>query len=225
MSEDVRIAMTERTLLKWPQRCPRCGSTNALVERDAMFIRMIRRRRKHESALDRFMTGDASRDNLRVPILTCWAHARSNRVGGGFLRHDVGASFLRQSIYVGAVCVFLFVLGCLGSAENVVAAFADLPPGLLAYAAWSIVGVAALVWAHRVACVRPLRLDENFQTATMRFKDPAYAHEFKALNPEATNHPPVSGWLASLRITPVIALAVLALGLLAITAFFRFASP
>jgi hypothetical protein len=229
MAEDVRIAMTERTLLNWPQRCPRCGSTSALVKRDALLLRMIRRRSRRESALDHFLLGDvnfgAASDNLRIPILTCWAHARSNQIGGSFLRHDVMGSFLRQSIYVGAACLVLFVVACLRSGASLEAEFASLPSGMRAYAAWSIVGVAALAWARHVAWVRPIRLDENFQTATVRFRDAAYAREFKAMNPEATMNPPVSGFFASLRVTPSNALALLALGLLGIILFFRFVSP
>ncbi len=198
MAEDVRIAMTDRTLLKWPQRCPRCGESDFLVLRDIVVMRDQRRRRPLESALHYALwVGDLG-EKLRIPVPACRRHARSNQVGGWLLRADALPRLLRLTSYAFVVWMPLLALAAL---------HAGLDPWLLlrsqshyasAAAMFGVLGTLALAWAHRVACVRPVRLDPHFQTATVRFRDTRYADEFRLMNAEATTRPQMTrgpGWM------------------------------
>jgi hypothetical protein len=232
MSEDVSIAIAERTLLKWPQRCPRCGSTMSLVERRARFSRLTPRRRPGKSALDYFITGNiVSRHwledvRLQVPVLTCREHARANQLGGALLFHGPLSTFFRASIYVGVVAYVLVGALCLFGDAKAVPPLAEWPAKAFAYAAWSIAGAAAIAWARHVAWARPLRIDGQYQVVTLRFRDGAYAREFRAMNPVETTKPPVSSTLVNfLRMTPTNIVLLIALGVVGIAAFLRIISP
>ena len=213
MAEDVRIAMTDRTLLKWPQRCPRCGESDFLVSRDIVVMRDQRRRRPSESALHHALWAGDLGEKLRIPVPTCRHHARTNQVGGWLLRPDALPRFLRLTAYAFVAWMPLLALAAL---------HAGLDPWLLlrsqsryawAAALFGVLGTIALAWAHRVACVRPVRLDPHFQTATVRFRDARYADEFRLMNAEATTRPQVTrgpGW-RRLSIKDVIVVGLVAL--------------
>lgn len=223
MTEDVRLALTERTLLKWPQRCPRCGSTGELVQRNASLYRLTPRRRPGESALNYFINGNivhrGALDDvrLRVPVPTCRAHARSNQLGGALLRRGPVITFFRASVHVGVAGFGLVAAFCLFRGARSVPPLAAWPAGALGYAAWCIIGAGMIAWARHVAWARPVRIDDQFQTVTLRFRDDAYAREFKAMNPAETTNPPVSSALANaLRMTPTNMVLLFALGALGI---------
>lgn len=229
MAEDVRLAIDPRAPPAWPPRCPRCGSAGPLVRRELRVLRMIRRRRPGETALRHFMLGDvnfgAADDNASLALITCEKHARTNQLGGALLRRDVLGDFMRLLVHLGMAWALLVTVATLRSGGSLVAAFASLPAQARALAAWGVAGEAALAWARHVAWVRPLRLDENFQTLTLRIRDVNYAREFKSMNRAATRDAPVSARLAGLRVTPARALTALAAGLLAIEVCERLVAP
>jgi hypothetical protein len=108
MTATVLIGDADRRVLKWPQRCPRCGATDFLVSLDIRVLRIKRRRRANESAVGYFFSAQEWPEGLRIAVPMCPRHARSNRLGGALLRDDTASAFLRDSIYL---CFALTVLG------------------------------------------------------------------------------------------------------------------
>ena len=199
MTIDIQIALQPSTPLKWPRRCPRCGTANDLVHGDLRLVRNLRLRRKGESALHYFFQYPANEpESRRVCVLACRRHERSNRIGGSLLRKDLAPSFGRWSAYACLVLLALFALAMANPATDTRTLLLSQTPGMWGLFAYGAAGAGTLVWAHRVAWVRPVRLHARLEIATLRFKDDDYAREFEQLNPEATN-PSMPGFAERLR--------------------------
>ena len=223
MSIDVPIAITDPRRIAWPKRCPRCGSPYQLISLNMAFVRDIARRREGESAIGYFFSqsGAVASEVVCVPVSMCVRHARANQVGGALLRHDGLPSGLRKAIYAFFFVTVAFACTAFDAGDSVIDMARQQPRGMLGIFALGIFGIPALAWARNVAWVRPIRLDRKFLTATIRFRDVAYAEEFKQMNRGATTNPQVTrlpGWMRpSLReavFTGLIALFMLPIVLL-----------
>lgn len=216
MTIDVRVALQVRTPLKWPQRCPRCGTANDLVHSDLRLVRNLRLRRKGESALHYFSQYPANESEPRhVSVPACRRHERSNRIGGSLLRKDILPSFGRWAAYACLALLGLFVLAIANPTTDTRTLLLAQSPGMWGIFVYGAACAGTLVWAHRVAWVRPVRLHPRLEIATLRFKDEDYAHEFEQMNPEATN-PSMPGFAERLRTAAksMLFFAVIALPLL-----------
>ncbi len=212
MADTVRIAMNEPGPLKWPQRCPRCGSTHDLVYLDARVVRNNRGPQNQLSvlqSLSRINTVEVVQEWFTLSVLMCRRHAYSNQTGGVLLGYGVPMKIVRATIYLGFVGVVLFFVGAHSNGITLAAEFHQVPWGMLAFAAWGLVGMLALLWARRVAWVRPVRLDPDYDIAIMRFKDEKYARDFKRMNTRHTMGGAVSTLPIWMRMTPMKALVLL----------------
>ena len=215
MSVNVRIALTDPRLIAWPKRCPRCGSPYQPVSLNMTFVRDIARRREGESAIGYFFSQSAviASERVDVPVPMCVRHARANQIGGTLLRHDGVPSGFRKAIYAFFFVTVAFACTAFNSGDSVIDMVRQQPRGMLAIFALGILGIPALAWARHVAWVRPIRLDRKFRTATVRFRDVAYADEFKLVNRDATTNPQVTrlpGWMRpSLKEAAFMGLAAL----------------
>ena len=205
MADTVRIALNEPGPLKWPQRCPRCGSTDDLVYLDSRVVRNNRGPQNRLSTLQslaRIRTIEYVQESFTLSVLMCRRHAYSNQTGGLLLGYGVPMKLLRASIYIGLLCFVLFFHGAL-TGGSVVEKFRSVPVGALAFCAWGAIGVLALVWARRVASVRPVRLDPDYDIAIMRFENEKYARDFKRMNLKHTTGGAVSTMPIWMRMTPM----------------------
>lgn len=212
MADTVRIAMNEPGALKWPQRCPRCGSTHDLVYLDSRVVRNNRGPQNKLSvlqSLSRINTVEYVQEWFTISVLMCRTHAYSNQTGGLLLGYGVPMKIVRASVYLGFLCFLLFFYGAWTNGLTLAAQFHHLPVGMLAYCAWGLAGVLVLLWARRVAWVRPVRLDPDYDIAIMRFKDEKYARDFKRMNIRHTMGGAVSTLPIWMRMTPMKALVLI----------------
>ena len=180
MAEIVRIAVTGGTgPLKWPQRCPRCGTSNDLMYHDGRVAR--------ESVSLGLGFWRFRRESVTLSILMCRRHALANEIGMKLLERGMVMMALRGLIYISLslslICAFQFATGQRRPMEFVHSA----PAAFLAYMAAGWVGAWALLWARRVSAVRTLRLDSDQDVAVLRFADQQYARDFKKANSKATS--------------------------------------
>jgi hypothetical protein len=212
MADTVRIAMNEPGPLRWPQRCPRCGSTDDLVYLDTRVVRNNRGPQNRLTMLEslaRINTIEHVQESFTFSVLMCRRHAQSNQTGGVLLGYGVPMKVLRASIYLGFVGCLLFLWRVFGWEFGIRETFNHLSPGILAFCAWGAIGVAALAWARHVAWVRPLRLDPDYDIAIMRFKDDKYARDFKRMNIRHTTGAAVSTYPIWMRMTPMKGLVLI----------------
>jgi hypothetical protein len=181
VAEIVRIAVTGNTgPLKWPQRCPRCGTSSDLTYFDGRVSR--------ESVSLGLGYWRFRRESANFPILMCRRHAFSNQLGSWLLRPGIfmmlGRGFLYLSMYSSLVIAFQLVTG-----RRTVQQLVDTAPPMpfLVYLVMGWVAAGALLWARRVSAVRTVRLDRDQDVAVLRFADDQYAREFKKANPKATS--------------------------------------
>jgi hypothetical protein len=211
MADTVRIAINEPGPLKWPQRCPRCGSTRDLVYLDTRVVRNNRGPQNKLSTLQslaRINTIEYVQESFTFSVLMCRRHALDNQTGGLLLGYGVPMKLLRASVYIGFLGCLLFLRGAL-TGTGLAAEYRGLSAGMLAFCVWGAIGVLALVWARHVAHVRPLRLDPDYDIAIMRFKDEKYARDFKRMNLKATTGGAVSTMPIWMRMTPMKGLVLL----------------
>ena len=180
MAEIVRVAMTgDIGPLKWPQRCPRCGSTKELIYLDGRAAR--------ESATPGLGYWRFRREGFNIPILMCRDHAISNQIGGRLLERTMflmaGRGFLYISIFTSLILLFQFVT----RQRSPVQFIHTTPKEFIGYLALGWIGAWALLWARRVAAVRAIRLDPDTDVVVLRFADPDYARDFKKANSKATS--------------------------------------
>ena len=214
MADTVRIALNEPGPLKWPQRCPRCGSTRDLVYLDARVVRNNRGPQNQLTvlqSLSRMGTVEVVQEWFTLSILMCRKHAYSNQTGGQLLGYGVPMKVVRATIYLGFVGCLLFFWGAHSNGLSLAQQLHQVPIGMLAYCAYGAAGVLALLWARRVAWVRPVRLDPDYDIAILRFKDEKYARDFKRMNTRHTMGGAVSTLPIWMRMTPMHALVMICL--------------
>ncbi len=213
MAEIVRIALNTGAQLKWPSRCPRCGTTDDLLLLDAKVVR------NNAGPGSRQRSGTMllyTQESIRLPVLMCRAHAHANQAGGALLGRDVKMIVLRASIYVSLLCGLASIYMLLRSGLNGVRAFGDVSIGWWLWCLYGVAGVPVLAWARQVAWVRPLRLDPHYDIAILSFKDAQYARDFKRTNAKATTGAAVDKTPIWRRMTPMKALLVICAVLLGV---------
>ena len=180
MAEIVRIAVTgDIGPLKWPQRCPRCGTSKDLIYHDGRVAR--------ESVSLGFGFWRFRRESATFSILMCRRHALSNELGAKLLEPGMVMMAVRGMIYISlltsVVCVSQFATGQRTPTEFV----HSTPAAFLCFMAAGWGGAWALLWARRVSVVRTMRLDSDQDVGVLRFADQQYARDFKKANSKATS--------------------------------------
>lgn len=180
MAEIVRVAMTGDTgPLKWPQRCPRCGSSKELIYLDGRAAR--------ESATPGLGYWRFRRESYSISILMCRRHAIPNQIGGRLLERTMFIMALRGFLYLSMLMSLGLVFQIATGQRTLTQSIHGAPALFLGYLAAGWGGAWALIWARRVSAVRPLRLDPDTDVVVLRFADEKYARDFKKANIKATS--------------------------------------
>ena len=204
MPENVSINLNMPGTLSWPERCPRCGATGDLVWRN---VKVVRNNQSPGNARSLVVYWYVQ-ESVGISVPMCRAHADTNQVGGALLGRDVKSIVLRASIYVSLLCLAGWVGGALMSPLGR-GAFSGMQIGWWLWCLWGPLGAALLVWARKVAAVRPIRLDPHHDIATLRFQDAAYARDFKRMNARSTARSAVAVTPIWRRMTPMKALVLI----------------
>lgn len=220
MAEDVRITMSARRRLNWPTRCARCGETGELVWLNLYAVRMHRPLGERawgwkSMQADHWSYVTNGQKSLPIPVPMCLAHARANQLGGVLLCADDDMRVLRLAICLAFAALVQFALDAIAIDTHPLAALGSCNGAALALFGFAAIGAAALLWADRVAWIRPLRLDHARETAVLRLRNESDAAEFLRNNPSAAVAAPASGLSKWLQPSPPRALAAILLASIA----------
>ncbi|MFZ6748800.1 hypothetical protein [Undibacterium sp. Ren11W] len=175
MSKIVRVAIQEDVpQLVWPACCPKCGTTEKLVNTTSRIGRV-------KSIRPNLLGGMTMKsDVLYLSFPTCQKHAQQTHWANTILEKSPLMQLLQLLIYMAA----LFALPLITRPKAFIADlgwFALIPViGLL--------GVACLVWARRSSSVWPMHFDPDMDVIAIRFLDEDYAAKFRLANRKATSN-------------------------------------
>jgi hypothetical protein len=179
VAENVRVAMFAGVApLKWPERCPRCGSQKDLIYLNGRVVR---------ETFVGFRFRRIKQEIISIPILMCREHAIQNEIGGKILERGIAMNLFRGVVYI-SIVFSIVILIQIGTGQRAFASLVQLDSRrLLYFMGFGYVGLIAIIWARLVTSVRPVQFDPDYDVAVLRFSDEKYAREFKRANIKATS--------------------------------------
>jgi len=198
MSELVRVSLnhTDNGQINWPNRCPRCGSSERLIYVEGRVGAELKEGAFSFSVVTTLMRMQTEVTTFRFPV--CREHAFSNEVGIRLLEKALPLNLLRGLIYL---AFYLFCDTTVRILMGDSARWLRLRHDFVfdGFMLFGLLGMITLLWARRAAATRPMKLDMDSSIVTIRFRDAQYARDFKRANAKATHRLSTAGRVFFLR--------------------------
>lgn len=174
MATTVRVAINDDLPpLVWPLCCPKCGSTESLVQTTSRLGRV--------KSIRPNLTGGMTMksDILHLSFPMCEKHAQETGLANLILANSPVLQLLRLICFMGALFALPFFLG---------------PVKFIGQFGWfslfpllGVIGILAIIWAKRASSLRPTRFDPDMDVFEVQFSDEDYATQFRIKNRKATS--------------------------------------